>query len=91
MIVPSIPIQTEVIRQRVLMTDAGRPLRVEDESDGSIESNEQVIDPEQAMARKSNRLFWQAFNDSVQFDHPDQPAPRHGGNNRVHRLRGGCR
>ncbi|CAH2400808.1 hypothetical protein MES4922_260097 [Mesorhizobium ventifaucium] len=46
----------------------GRPLRVEDESDDSIESNEQVIDPEQAMARKSNRLFWQAFIDSVQFD-----------------------
>ena len=83
LVVPCIPVRTEIIRQRVLMTDAGRPLRIEDESDGSIETSAQLIDPEQARARESNRQFWQAFIDSVEFDHPDQPAPRHGGNNWV--------
>jgi hypothetical protein len=33
--------------------------------------------------RLANRAFWDAFISSVRFDHPDQPLPRHGGNNYV--------
>jgi hypothetical protein len=33
--------------------------------------------------RLANRAFWDAFISSVRFDHPDQPPPRHGGNNYV--------
>lgn len=28
-----------------------------------------------------NRAFWQRFIDEARFEHADQPAPRHGGNN----------
>lgn len=83
LIVPTVPVRTEVIRQRVLIGDAGRALRIEDEGDSLADSSEQVVDPEQAAQRLSNRAFWQRFIDGVQFDHPDQFAPRHGGNNWV--------
>ena len=83
LIVPSVPVRTEVIQQRVLMTETGRPLRIEETGDDVAEASEQVVDPEQAKQRTSNRIFWQSFIDTVKFDHPDQPVPRHGGNNWV--------
>jgi hypothetical protein len=83
LIVPSVPVRTEVIQQRVVMTEMGRPLRIEDAADDLAEASEQVVDPEQAKQRISNRTFWQSFIDTVKFDHPDQPVPRHGGNNWV--------
>lgn len=30
-----------------------------------------------------NRAFWQRYIDIAVFDRPDQPAPRHGGDNWV--------
>ncbi|RWP27781.1 hypothetical protein [Mesorhizobium sp.] len=83
LIVPSVPVRTEVIQQRVLMTETGRPLRIEETGDDVAEASEQVVDPEQAKQRASNRIFWRSFIDTVKFDHPDQPVPRHGGNNWV--------
>jgi hypothetical protein len=32
-------------------------------------------------SRLENRAFWDKFIQRVSFDHPDQPPPRHGGNN----------
>jgi hypothetical protein len=40
-------------------------------------------DPTSNATRLANRAFWDAFISSVRFDHPDQPPPRHGGNNYV--------
>lgn len=41
------------------------------------------MNPGRRQATGANRAFWQRFIDEVAFDHPDQPPPRHGGNNWV--------
>lgn len=82
LVVPSVPVRTEVIRQRVVITDMGRPLRIEEDvADAVTAASEQVVDPDQANQRIANKTFWQTFIDTVKFDHPDQPGSRHGGNN----------
>ncbi|WP_417524087.1 hypothetical protein [Marinovum sp.] len=79
LVVPSIPFRTEVHRQRILVTSDGIPLEVDNrESDVEVET---VTDPGSADRRAQNRAFWQRFIDEVDFDHPEQPSPRHGGNN----------
>lgn len=89
LVVPSVPLRTEVITQRVLMTASGQPLVVEEptQTSGSISGRgselERTADPAAASLRADNRAFWQRFIDSVRFDHPDQLPPRHGGNNWV--------
>lgn len=82
LVVPALPLRTEVLRQRVVVGMDGVPLRLEDESEAGADA-EAVIDPERMATKEANRSFWQRFIDSVRFDHPDQPAPRHGGNNWV--------
>ena len=44
---------------------------------------ESVVDPNLTSRRAENCAFWQRFIDGAHFDHPDQPAPRHGGDNWV--------
>jgi len=82
LVVPALPLRTEVLRQRVVVGIDGVPLRLEDESEAGPDA-EAVIDPERMATKEANRSFWQRFIDTVRFDHPDQPAPRHGGNNWV--------
>ncbi|WP_141400555.1 hypothetical protein [Magnetospirillum sp. 15-1] len=81
-VVPALPLRTEVLRQRVIVDGEGVPLRLEEPGD-AVEAMEALADPERAASRDGNRAFWQCFIDSVRFDHPDQPVPRHGGNNWV--------
>lgn len=83
LIVPLIPFRTEVIRQRILVDAAGTPLIAEREDDVLEEEVLGVVDIEKQAARTANREFWQSYLDAVRFDHPDQPPPRHGGNNWV--------
>lgn len=78
LVVPTLPFRTEVIRQRGVVDPQGVPLRLEDEGGAKAES-EAAANPE----RDISRAFWQRFIDMVQCDHPDQPPPRHGGNNWV--------
>ena len=63
----------------------GLPLRVEpatpDEEDFSTILP--VRDAAREVAVSVNRTFWQRFIDEVQFDHPDQSRPTHGGDNWV--------
>lgn len=83
LVVPALPLRTEVLRQRVIIDGEGMPLRLEEPSDRTAEAAETLADPERAAAREVNRAFWQRFIDTVRFDHPDQPTPRHGANNWV--------
>jgi hypothetical protein len=76
LVVPTVPVRTEIIRHRVLVTESGDIARLEEVRD---EERASTDDP----ARAANRIFWQSFIDTVKFDHPDQPKPRHGGNNWV--------
>jgi hypothetical protein len=78
MVVPAVPLRTEVIQQRVVVASDGLPLKLEVVSDEANET-EAIVDPERASQREASRAFWQRFIDTVQFDHPDQPPPRHGG------------
>lgn len=82
LIVPSVPFRTTVVRQRILVDAEGTALRVS--SDEEIEDEVRAeFDPEKAAARIANRNFWDRFIAEASFDHPDQPPPRHGGNNWV--------
>ena len=79
LVVPALPLRTEVVQQRVIVGDSGAPFQLE----AVAEAEEATVDPERALQRGQNRAFWQRFIDEVRFDHPDQPPPRHGGNNWV--------
>lgn len=79
LVVPSIPFRTEVHRQRILVTSDGMPVEI-DHRDNEYEL-ETATDPSSADRKARNRAFWQRFIDEVTFDHPEQPAPKHGGNN----------
>lgn len=82
LLLPQVPFRTEVVRQRILVDSAGVPL-IADQEESIDEVVPGVIDPEKQAVRESNREFWQEYIDSARFDHPDQPVPRHGGNNWV--------
>jgi hypothetical protein len=82
-VIPQVPLRTEVVRQRIVTDASGAAVRIEDDEGASEEAFEQDVDPEKAAIRQANRAFWQRFIDGARFDHPDQPQPRHGGNNWV--------
>jgi len=77
-IIPSVPMRTEVLTQRVILSNDGSPLEITSEN-ASDAATEATIDPERQQRREAVRAFWQGFIDEANFDHPDQPKPRHGG------------
>lgn len=87
-VLPRAAARTEVLTHRVLISGEGRPVMIEPEAvanAGADETNERptVIAPERAAKMAANRAFWQRFIDEVRFEHAEQPAPRHGGDNSV--------
>lgn len=86
-VVPSVPFRTEILQQRVLVSaSSGIPLEIETDAEAQAETEEameSIVDPDRAGRRLVNRAFWQRFIDEIEFDHPDQPPPRHGGDNWV--------
>jgi hypothetical protein len=82
LVVPALALRTEVVQQRVIIGGDGMPIRLELPAE-AMEEVEAAIDPGHAAERDRNRAFWQRFIDELRFDHPDQPPPRHGGNNWV--------
>lgn len=85
-VLPIVPLRTEVLQQRVLVDGGGMPLQLETQEIGAVEASEtmeSVVDPESGSRRNVNRVFWQRFIDQVQFDHADQLPARHGGDNWV--------
>lgn len=78
MVLPALPLRTEIIRHRVFLDDSGLPVSFE--SEGRAEDDaETLIDPDRDAFKQATRAFWQSFIDTVRFDHPDQAKPRHGG------------
>lgn len=77
-IIPAVPLRTELIKHHVWMSDNGVPLHYENASD-SEEDVESALDPSRNASKQRDREFWQSFIDQVKFDHPDQPPPRYGG------------
>jgi len=83
LLVPAVPVQTELVRREVLIRDDGSAverlpelghIRAE-EAGGRADST--------SLSRSENREFWNRFIAQAAFDHPDQPPPKHGGNNWV--------
>lgn len=86
LVLPTVPLRTEILQQRVLVDVSGLPLQLEGPEIVSTlpaETMEGVVDPERGSRRATNRAFWQRFIERAQFDHPDQLPPRHGGDNWV--------
>lgn len=88
LIIPTIPLRTEVLQQRVIISETGMPLRLEEPTssetgDVATTAIERTINPGQAERKALDRAFWQRFIEEVRFDHPDQVPARHGGANWV--------
>jgi hypothetical protein len=81
LVVPSLRLRTEVLQHRIVTNADGVPVALKPTAE-EVERSEPG-DPGRMQQREENRNFWQCFIDEVQFDHPDQPRPRHGGNNWV--------
>lgn len=78
MVIPTLPLRTEVIQHRVIMDENGVPLSFDSEGGGQDDA-ETLIDPDREDFKQKTRIFWQSYIDNAVFDHPDQPKPRHGG------------
>jgi hypothetical protein len=78
LVVPSLPLRTEILEHRIVTGADGAPWALKPTTEEAGTSN--PGDPAR-LQREENRRFWQSFIDEVRFDHPDQPRPRHGGNN----------
>ncbi|UYN94368.1 MAG: DUF4268 domain-containing protein [Enhydrobacter sp.] len=79
-VLPSVALRTEVITHTVLVSERGTPLPIMDltEAASEVETREQ---PQLSGKRRAIRAFWDDVIARARFDHPDQPAPRHGGLN----------
>lgn len=91
-VVPNVPLKTEVIEQRVIVAADGQHLKVKEvhvDSPAGVRDRsdtadaDAIVDPDRAAQRESNKVFWDRFIAGSSFDHPDQGPPRHGGNNWV--------
>ncbi|MEM5453064.1 hypothetical protein [Paraburkholderia guartelaensis] len=90
LLVPNVPVQTELVMREVFVNGRREhpaeqvehtfPERGEDLTAGN---EPRIAAPASSEARAKNREFWERFISLARFDHPDQTAPRHGGNNYV--------
>jgi hypothetical protein len=81
-VLPQLPLTTEIVKQRLVVDQAGAPVQLESVDGGNIgASTREIVRAEPVGQRLANRAFWQSVIDEAHFDHPDQPPPRHGGNN----------
>ena len=78
LVIPSLPLRTEIIRQRIVVTPEGRPVALEPEESerGGVTAADAAVSSE---LRDAQRSFWERFIAEAKYDHPDQPKPRHGG------------
>lgn len=88
LVVPHVPVATEIIQHRVYL-DRNQALMIvesdENTAAGSVGSpaTEPTVTSPGGAQRADNRAFWQDYIDGVTFRHPEQPKPTHGGNNWV--------
>jgi hypothetical protein len=84
LLVPSVPLHTEIVQREVLVRLDGVPLERTIPLDEVAPAQESTAQPKAVSTSKlQNRAFWDKFIEQVKFDHPDQTPPRHGGNNFV--------
>ncbi|GJH18476.1 hypothetical protein CBA19CS22_18060 [Caballeronia novacaledonica] len=84
LLVPCVPLHTEVLQREVLLRSDGVPLERAAPLDEVAPTHGSTAQPKALSASKlQNRAFWDNFIEQVKFDHPDQTPPRHGGNNFV--------
>jgi len=81
-VIPAVPLRTEVLKQRVIVSEDGAPISLASDTDRD-DATEALVDPERQAQRDATRAFWQGFIDAATFDHPEQPKPRHGGHGYV--------
>ncbi|WP_430226943.1 hypothetical protein [Paraburkholderia tropica] len=86
LIVPNVPVQTELVRREVFVDVRREASAVEAVVSTFVDDMELQKDGAESGAagsasRDQNRAFWNTFIKEVRFDHPDQTRPRHGGNN----------
>jgi hypothetical protein len=82
LLIPSVPLKTETVTRTVLVNPEGTPVVIEEEdivADTQTRSSNRMDES----TKQKNRLFWDKFIETVEFDHPDQEKPRRGGNNWV--------
>ncbi|MBO9422372.1 hypothetical protein J7481_22870 [Labrenzia sp. R4_2] len=77
-IIPHVPVRTDVLTHRVYLGQGGEPITIEADSEQNART-EAAIDPEGAKRRETDAAFWQAFCEQLEFEHPEQPAARRGG------------
>ena len=79
MVVPTLALRTEVLKQRIVVDASGLPVALE-ELVSTGESRDADAPAVMGTAqRDEQRAFWQSTIETLTFDHPDQPPPRHGG------------
>ena len=84
LLVPAVPLQTEIIKREVTVRADGAPLeRVPVSESESIRGEPSVP---AKLVRVENYEFWERFIRAVRFDHPDQTPPRHGSGNNYVRM-----
>lgn len=79
-VVPSLALRTEIVTHTVLVNERGNPVPIADLGEAAADVEAREL-PQQNGKRKAIRAFWDDVVARVRFDHPDQPAPRHGGIN----------
>lgn len=96
-VLPWLPVKTELIEQRVTVAaDNGRQLKVQEvriddpnvsrpagREPADYDQVGKPVDPERAANAERTRQFWARFIRTVRFDHPEQTAPTYGGPNWV--------
>ncbi|WP_250504042.1 hypothetical protein [Caballeronia sp. AZ7_KS35] len=82
LLVPFVPLQTEIVKREVFVSIDGHSVE-RLSSPTRTNSTEPPEKPSTVGSRLENRAFWDKFIAAVEFDHPDQSPPRHGGNNWV--------
>jgi hypothetical protein len=88
LIVPNVPVQTELVRREVFVgvgreASAVEPVILPRVDDSVVEREGADLGAAGSASRDQNKAFWNRFINEVRFDHPDQTTPRHGGNNWV--------
>ncbi|BFG81431.1 hypothetical protein PTKU46_94650 [Paraburkholderia terrae] len=84
LLVPSVPLHTEVVQREVLVRPDGVPLGRAAPVDEATPAQESTAQSKAVSVSKLlNRAFWDKFIEQIKFDHPDQTPPRHGTNNFV--------
>jgi hypothetical protein len=82
LLVPAVPLQTEIVKCEVLVREDGSSIERIPERMGNGKVT-LVQSASTDSSRLENGAFWDKFIERAVFDHPDQSPPRHGGNNYV--------